>query len=268
MGTVYDALNKAQREMKRVAPVTDDKIARARAEAGRETDAWAEFLTQVDPHLIMHREADPAATEQFKVLRTRLFLQHEDPPRSLMVASSVAGEGKTLVAANLAIALAMGLTGDAILVDCDLRRPSLHRLFGLPERRGLADYLLREEDLDALLVRTPLDRLLLLPSGAVLHRNAPELLSSVRMGVLFSELARGYPNHSIICDCAPLSAGPDAAILERHVDGTLLIIKAADAGREVVSRALSMLDKSKVLGMVFNGSRQGIDLQRYVRQAA
>jgi len=146
MGTVYDALNKGQRELHRAA-VGEAVPERAavgeavpeRAAAGR----WEEFLTQVDPHLIMHPEADPAAVEQFKGLRTRLFLQQERPPRSLMVASSVAGEGKTLVAANLAISLALGLSGEAILVDCDLRRPAVHRLFGLADRRGLADYLMR-----------------------------------------------------------------------------------------------------------------------------
>jgi capsular exopolysaccharide synthesis family protein len=263
MGTVYDALNKGQREMSRVAPVTDERLRSVRGPEG-----WAEFLTQVDPHLITHREADQAAVEQFKVLRTRLFLQNENPPRTLLVASSVTGEGKTLVAANLAIALALGLTGEALLIDCDLRRPSLHRLLGLSEKRGLADYLLREESLESLVVRTPLERLLLLPSGAVLQRNAPELLSLPRLGHLFAELAERFPEHRIICDCPPISAGPDAAILARHVDAALLVVKAQDVGREVVARSLEALGRQKVVGMVFNGSRSATEGERYVRQAA
>jgi protein-tyrosine kinase len=266
MGTVYDALNKGQGELTRVAPVTDEGL--AKVEADREAGGWAEFLTQVDPHLIMHREADPAAVEQFKTLRTRLFLQCENPPRSLMVASSVAGEGKTLVAANLAISLALGLSGEALLIDCDLRRPSVHRLFGLAESRGLADYLLRGESLEALVVRTPLAGLLLLPSGAKLHRNAPELLGSQRMTALFSDLARCFPNHRVICDCPPLSSGPDAAILARHVDAALLVVMAQDASREVVARSLGVLGKEKVLGLVFNGSRPSPDGRRYMRSAA
>ncbi len=264
MGTVYDALSKGQGELNRVEPITDEGLARA----GRPGLGWEEFLTQVDPHLIMHREADPAAVEQFKVLRTRLFFQRENPPRSLMVASSLAGEGKTLVAANLAISLALGVNAQALLVDCDLRRPAVHRLFGLTERRGLADYLLHGESLERLVVPTPLERLLLLPSGATLHRSAPELLSSERMSVLFSDLERLFPNHRIICDCPPLSSGPDAAILARHVDAALIVVMAQDAGREVVARSLEMLGREKVAGLVFNGSKPSPEGRRYIRRAA
>jgi capsular exopolysaccharide synthesis family protein len=203
----------------------------------------------------MHREADPAAVEQFKALRTRLYLQREEPPRCLMVASSAAGEGKSLVAANLAISLAMSVTGEVILVDCDMRRPMIHKLFGLAGGRGLADYLSREESLDGLVVRTPLERLRFLPSGAAGHRNAPELLSSPQMAVLFAELASRFPTHRIICDCPPLSAGPDAAIVAGHVDGALRVVRAQEVARESVARALGMLGREKVIGMVFNGSK-------------
>lgn len=263
MGTVYDALNKGQREVARVAPVTDERLRGVAEQAD-----WAEFLTQVDPHLITHREADPAAVEQFKTLRTRLFLHNDNPPRTVLVASSVAGEGKTLVAANLAISLALGLVGEALVVDCDLRCPGQHRLFGLPERRGLADYLMREASLETLVVRTPLERLWLLPSGAMLRRNAPELLSLPRMAELFGELRERFPGHRIICDSPPLSAGPDAAILARHVDAALLVVRGQEAGREVVARALNMLGRQRVAGVVFNGSQAVKDVQRYERQAA
>jgi protein-tyrosine kinase len=264
LGTVFDALNKGQREMSGTAAVAAEAPA-VRVEPGRE---WAEFLTQVDPHLIMHEQADPVAVEQFKALRTRLYLQQENPPRTLLVASAVAGEGKTLVAANLAISLALGLTGDALLVDCDLRRPSVHRLFGLSERRGLADYLTREEPLETLVVRTPLPRLLLLPSGAALHKSAPELLSSERMATLFTELARVFPTHRVICDCPPLSSGPDAAILARYVEGSLLVVMAGDAGRETIARSLKMLGREKVLGLVFNGATASAEARRDLGGAA
>ncbi len=264
MGTVYDALNKEQREIKRTAVPAAEAAPGWRAEPGR----WTESLGQIDPHLIMHAEADPAAVEQFKTLRTRLFLQRPDPPRTLLVASSVAGEGKTLVAANLAISLALDLTGESLLIDCDLRRPGLQRLFGLGERRGLTDYLMRGEPLENLIVHTPLERLQLLPAGGSLNHGAPEMLSAPRMAELFAELGAAFPNHRVICDCAPLSAGPDAAILTRYVDGALLVVMAQEPGREVVARALDTLGRSKVLGMVFNGVRPQAEARRYLRAAA
>ncbi len=252
MGTVYDALNKEQRELKRIASVVQLDVGLG-TQVGGEESRWSDFLTRVDPHLIMHREADPAAVEQFKMLRTKLFFQRENSPRSLMIASTVAGEGKTLVAANLAVSLALGLTGEALLIDCDLRRPAISKLFGLPDKRGLADYLTRAESIEDLVVRTPLPGLLFLPSGGALHGSAPELLSSPRMATLFSELAGLFPDHRIICDCPPLSSGPDAAILGHYVDGALLVVMANETSREAAARSLTALGREKVLGVVFNG---------------
>ncbi|MFH0810089.1 MAG: CpsD/CapB family tyrosine-protein kinase [Pseudomonadota bacterium] len=264
MGTVYDALNKEQREMKRVATA---KEAAGELAAGEERK-HEDFFIDADPHLILHREAHPAAVEQFKTLRTRLFFQREDAPRTLLVASAVTGEGKTLVAANLALALALSLEGDTVLVDCDLRRPALGRFFGVRERRGLADCLSRGERAEDVVVRTPLPRLLLIPGGGRLQSNAPELLGSARMAEFFADLRSLFPNHRVVCDCPPLSAGPDAAILARYVDGVLVVVMAHEAGREEVARSLDLLGKEKLLGIVFNGSEAVGGRGRFMRSAA
>jgi len=268
MGKVYDALTKAQRESGRVKPVSDaggkaltlgELASQVKAQTPEPATAVKrdEFLMQLDPHLIMHRDADPAAIEQFKVLRTQIYHNRPNPPASLMVASSEGGEGKTMVAANLAISLALGLNERAVLVDCDLRQPGIHRLFGLTDCRGLADYLLRDEPLEGLIVQTPLPRLMLLPSGACLHRNAPELLSCEKMHGVAAEVARLYPGHFIICDSPPIAAGPDAAIIARYLDAVLLVVRSGAASREVVARAMNLLGREKILGAVFNGAVRG-----------
>ena len=128
------------------------------------------------------------AAEQFKVLCSQvLFPLERKPPRKIMVTSAIPGEGKTMVAVNLAASIALGRHQHVLLIECDLRKPSLAKFFGLNDSRGLVDLLMKQDKLQNLLVEPSVENLSLLPAGRRTGQ-AFELLSSPRMKDLLEEV--------------------------------------------------------------------------------
>lgn len=194
----------------------------------------------------------PALAEQYRMLRTSLLQRGNGRhPRSILVTSSLPGEGKSTVAANLAIAVARSRTDRALLIDCDLHNPGLERLFGLRAEAGLADYLRGEADLDGLLLPTPVAGLSLLAAGRAAPE-AAELLGSERMRSLLADLSRRSDRIAVL-DSPPLLLAADPALLAAQVDAVLLVVRAGLAEREAVARAIEPLGGGKLLGVVFNG---------------
>jgi exopolysaccharide/PEP-CTERM locus tyrosine autokinase len=205
-------------------------------------------------HLLISNGTDPAIVEQYKMLRTYV-LQHRNgnPPRTILVTSTLQGEGKSTVAANLAIAIARSVKEHVLLIDCDLREPSLHRVFGLRPSQGLADYLRRPGvDLSGLLLRTEVEKLSFLPAGPK-AADASELLASERMRSLMAEVRSRYDDRYIILDSTPLLPTTDPSILAKQVDAILLVVRAGMASRDMVARQLEAVGRDKLLGVVLNG---------------
>jgi exopolysaccharide/PEP-CTERM locus tyrosine autokinase len=169
-----------------------------------------------------------------------------------MVTSTTIGEGKTFVAANLGITLAQGVDQRSLLVDCDLRHPALAALFGLPQQRGLADFLASGTDLANLILKTSVDKLTLLPSGRP-PVNPSELLGSAKMDGLVREMADRYDDRFIIFDTPPLLAASEALVLSQKVDGVVLVVRQGVADRNQIKRVIELIGREKVLGVVFNG---------------
>jgi polysaccharide biosynthesis transport protein len=193
----------------------------------------------------------PALVEAFRSLRTSILLSTADrPPHSLLVSSTQPGEGKTTVASNLAIALAQ-LGQRVLLVDADLRSPSLHRLFGARENLGLVSYLTGHEDWHALVRPSGLPRLDLMFSGPI-PPNPSELLSSRSMGELIRSAQEQY--EFILLDSAPLLALADSRILATLVSGVLLVVKNATVPCEQVKQTLSGIRSvgGNVIGVALN----------------
>ena len=191
-------------------------------------------------------------TEAYRTLRTNIdFAAVDAPIRSLLVTSSVPGEGKTVTSANLAAVFAQA-GRRVLLVDADLRRPGSHLMFGLPNEQGLTSMLLSDEVTpDAVIRTTEQDGLRLLTTGP-LPPNPAELLASQRMRVVLERLS-GEAD-LIIFDSPPLEAVTDAAILSSYCDGTLLVIDARRSRRRVVRRGREALARAgaRVLGAVLN----------------
>jgi non-specific protein-tyrosine kinase len=183
-----------------------------------------------------------AASEAYRTLRTNLSFYNLDKPlRTLVVTSPAAGAGKSTTVANLAVTMAQS-GRRTILVDCDLRRPSLHELFGLPLAPGLTDTVL-ENIAEPPLQKTSVDQLWLL-SGGTKPPNPADLLGAARMDQIIAQLA-GQADF-VLFDAPPVLAAADAAILGVKADGLLLVIQAGKTRRDHSERARELLEKAKV----------------------
>jgi non-specific protein-tyrosine kinase len=196
------------------------------------------------PKLIMLTDPRSAAAEAFRTLRTNLmFSSLEKPISTLLITSPAQGEGKSLLLANLAVAFAQS-GNSTILVDCDLRKPSQHDLWGVPNERGLTTMLLEDSALATPpLVESSVPNLQVLPSG-VLPPNPADVLSSQRMNEVIGLLkARA---HYVLFDGPPVLAATDAALLGSKLDGVLLVIRAGHTRREHAVRARQSLERVHV----------------------
>lgn len=197
------------------------------------------------------QRADFAVRESLRMLRTNLqFMNVDDPPRTIVVTSAMPGEGKSTIAANLAGTLAAN-GAHVILIDGDLRRPTVADTTGVNGDIGVTDVLAgRLHITEALRRVNGIPNLLVLPAGT-LPPNPSELLGSERMHALLGDLAK----HAIvIIDAPPLLSVTDGAVLTRQADGALLVVSAGRTGYDVVDKAIDVLEKihGHVLGIVLN----------------
>jgi len=205
-----------------------------------------------DHRLVTFYEPDSVASEQFRKLRTQILrLNIPHPPRTILVTSSTAGEGKTFVAANLAAGIAHDFHAYALLVDSDLRNPSLGKWLGIHNGYGLSDYLVGKKEIPELLIQTEVERMKVL-LGGTLQDNPTELIGSGRMEALIKELKERYSDRYIIFDSTPLLATSEPEVLCKLVDGIIFVVRAGVTPRETVKQAVSSLDQGKILGVVLN----------------
>jgi non-specific protein-tyrosine kinase len=175
-------------------------------------------------------------------LRTNLsFYSLDNPIRSLVVTSPALGEGKSTTVANLAVTMAQS-GRRTILVDCDLRRPSLHTLFDLKNEPGLTSMVLNDDD-EPPLQQTEVDNLWLLASGPK-PPNPADLLGTKKVDQVIEQLTDMA--EIVLFDAPPVIAVTDSAILGGKVDGVLLVINAGKTRREHAERAKELLEKAKV----------------------
>ncbi len=238
MGKMYDALQKVEREKfgepaEKPAKSTPDDIV-------------------LDDKLISFFAPSSMVAEQFRRLRTHIIKPGlDDSPKTILVTSALSGEGKSLIALNLAITISIELHSHCLVVDCDLRNPSLSRFFGLHEKLGLSDYLMGQAELSDILIRTSVDKLSVLSGGSI-QDNPVELIGSNRMKSLVQDLKARYADRYIILDSSPLLATTEPSVLNEMVDGILLVVKSGDTPRESIQQAMRLLKKEKILGVVLN----------------
>jgi exopolysaccharide/PEP-CTERM locus tyrosine autokinase len=238
MGKMYEALQKAERER---IPEPEKEPVKASLDNA-----------VLDDKLVTYFQAGSIVSEQFRKLRTYLFRPSlEKKPKTILVTSSFSGDGKSLIAINLAITIAVELHSHAMLVDCDLRNPTLSRWFGMTESKGLSDYLLGNHDLPELLIKTQIDKLTLLSGGST-QDNPVELIASKKMETLVGELKARYADRYIILDSSPVLATTEPNVLDKMVDGIIFVVRAGETPRESVQQAVKMLGKEKIIGVVLN----------------
>jgi capsular exopolysaccharide synthesis family protein len=163
-------------------------------------------------------------------------------------------EGKSTASALLACTIARYRNTKTILVDCDLRRPRVHQLFGIPKEEGVAEVLNGARKLDTCFKRTSIENLRLLTAGATID-NPMELFNSSRLRDLFSEIKFYFD--TVIVDSPPVIPVTDTLILSPEMDGALMVIKAGETHKQVVKRAVHMMRDAgfNILGIIINNQK-------------
>ncbi|MEP7200138.1 MAG: CpsD/CapB family tyrosine-protein kinase [Chloroflexota bacterium] len=202
-------------------------------------------------------------SEAYRTLRTNIeFSSFEKQLHTLVVTSASPEEGKSTTLANLAVAMAQS-GKQVILVDCDLRKPSQHVVFGLQNERGLTSLMVPDADLsNPPLQPTAQEGLQLLTAGP-LPPNPSEMLGSKRMEEIIKRL--GALADIVIFDAPPIIAVTDAAVLATKVDGVLLVVNAGGTKREHMQRAHALLKKvnAPLIGAVLNNVKYDQSLHKY-----
>lgn len=223
---------------------------------------------KVAPELLLHADSHSPLAEAYRQLRTSVLLSTAGrAPRTLLITSTIQGEGKTTTAVNIAISLAQ--TGaEVLLVDGDLRRPRLHEIFERSNSRGLSHFLSSEMSKTELLGMIEQDKdskVHLLTAGS-LPPNPAELLGSERMSKLLKDLESSFTY--VVIDSPPIASVTDAVLIGSMVDGVLMVVQYGGCAHEVVDRSRQLLQGvgAKIFGVVLNranGKRREYNYKQY-----
>lgn len=202
------------------------------------------------------------ASESYRGLRTSILFSAADvPPRTILITSAAPAEGKTITSANIAVAMAQA-GNKILLIDGDLRRPRMHRVFNVPRDRGLSNILAGTCGIDEAIIQTTIPGIDIIPCGPV-PPNPSEMLGSQSMLKIIETLRGRYDR--IIIDSPPITAVTDAVIISRLVDGVLLVVRAGETHREIIKNGISLLQSANahILGAILNGVNMGRDSYYY-----
>jgi capsular exopolysaccharide synthesis family protein len=201
--------------------------------------------------IITHLNPKSPISEAYRTLRTNLqFSMVDEPLKTLMVTSTGPGEGKSTTVANLAVTYAQA--GQQVLVlDCDLRKPTMHHTFFVSNQRGLTNLLSGQCAITDVCHTTQIDNLFVLPSGPI-PPNPAEMLLSKKMTALLEQLKPSFD--IIIVDTPPAIAVTDAQIVSTRCDGCIIVIEAGKVKKEMALRAKASLEQvnARLLGVVLN----------------
>jgi protein-tyrosine kinase len=205
------------------------------------------------PALVAAIAPHSTVAEEYRAIRSRLG-QREDamPLRSLVITSPAAGDGKSLTAANLALTMAQEFQRNVLLVDTDLRDPSVHDLFGVDATPGLADVLAGTASLDEALTYLPDVQMTLLPAGHPPPFPA-ELLGSAAMRHLIDMLRNRFDR--LVFDAPTAAPLADTRTLAPLVDGVLMVVRAGATQRPALDEALTVFDPRQIVGIVLNDTK-------------
>jgi len=196
-----------------------------------------------------------AVTDAYRLLRTQVLQRmREQKWNTLAITSSGLHEGKDVTAINLAVSMAMEVNQTVLLVDLDLRQPSLHEYFDYLPEQGLSDHLKIGTSLDEILFNPSIERLVVLPGRDRIY-NSSEMLSSPAMINLVEELKARYANRVILFVLPPLLGTDDALAFSPYVDAVLLVIDEGKTATTELASAMEMMQSVNVIGTVLNKDR-------------
>ena len=210
---------------------------------------------------IVEKKPKSVAAEAYRSLRTNIqYSSFDNKYQTLVVTSANPDEGKTTVAGNLALALAQG-ESKVLLVDCDMRRPSIHKTFKISNTYGISDLLVGNKKLESVANKYN-DNLSIVPAGKI-PPNPAEMLASKAMTAFLEEM-KNYFDY-IVLDTPPLQAVTDAQVLSTKVDGSLIVVRAGVTKKDAVHDAVSIINKvnGNIIGTVLIGAYNSRDRYYY-----
>lgn len=212
-------------------------------------------LSPDNPFLVNLHDPHSPTAEEYRKLKSVLvkMTTGESFRNCIMITSSLPNEGKSLTALNLAISLAQELDHTVLLVDADLRRPSVHRYLNIEQGPGLADVLTGEAQIGECIVATGIGKLSIIRAGRQID-NPAELFSSQRTRAILSEIKNRYPDRYIILDTPPVLPFAESRSLAHLVDGVLFVVKERLASQSNIKDALDSLKGCPLLGLVYNAA--------------
>ncbi|MBS1807156.1 MAG: CpsD/CapB family tyrosine-protein kinase [Acidobacteria bacterium] len=217
--------------------------------------------TRLHTRLVLFTDPQSSGCEQYRTLRTQVFHAAEKQlTQVILVTSAVAGEGKTSTILNLAWAIAQSREKRVLVIDSDLRRPSISSYLGLDFELGFGEVLNEVSEALPSIVRVA-DSTLYILSSSRAEAQPAELLSKERVGETLAEL-RKYFDY-ILIDAPPVVAFADARLLANHADAVIIVVRAGLAGHSTVERAIEALPHNRILGVVLNGADQMSEVGYY-----
>jgi capsular exopolysaccharide synthesis family protein len=265
MSRIYEALKKAERERRKktgrlstsaAKPLTEEAIEKKEVKQQKPLDIILKVQEkfpedQTDNLLVTLNDSCCPSSDQFMKVCVRMTKNGHSDKRVVLVTSAFPQEGKTVATANLAIGLARLPDTHVTLIDGDLRKPDLHKLLSINVDKGLGEYLQEKADISEIYYSTPVSRLFVVPGGEpILH---PErVLSSDKVKKLFNKLRSKHPTGYIIIDAPPILLSTEPEIILNNVDSLIMIVRYGKTRRGNLRKALDLVDKNKILGLIFN----------------
>ena len=212
---------------------------------------------QLDPDTLENNRCvafsgDAPEIEPFRLIRTQILQRTEGRGGvTVMVTSALPGEGKTLIAVNLALTFAKEYNQTALLVDCDLRQQGVHLALGYAGEKGLVDYLIRDRPISELMVWPGIEKLTVISGGRTLTGSS-ELLGSPRMRDLVADMKKRYPERYVFFDVPSVLTSADPLAFAPLVDYIVVVVQAGKTSVPSINRALRMLPREKIVGLVLN----------------
>ena len=201
--------------------------------------------------IISYNDPKSVISEQYRAIRTNIEYSNVDQnTKTILVTSSDKNEGKTTTVSNLAVSFA-NLNKKVLLIDCDLRNASIHKMFRLNNIYGLTDILAKDRAVDKCIQKTELENLYVLTAGAI-PPNPAEILSSEKMKNLIEDLKNIYDY--IFIDTPPIGLVTDAGVLSSFIDGVVLVVKSESVEKKYLEETKKKLDAvdARILGAILN----------------
>ena len=259
MSRVYQALEKVEKEKRqKVKEETLSAIFAEEVVSGEQlpnhkypgAEMEESGLPSREDYSFLIPQPNSFPAEQFRNLKTRIFLHNPHSPHVILITSAVPQEGKTTVAMNLAMAISEEINKKAILIDADLRMPSIF-LKNLEKAKGLSHYLSDQVPLEEILNNSWKKNLSIIPAGKPSSR-ASELIGSGKMTQLLTFLHEFGEDTYTVIDSPPVLSASETILLSKMVDGIILVVMADRTPQGAVRKAVKALDKPKIVGVVFN----------------